>query len=210
MAAGGFTVVHLDEIEPLAWRQSDIEWLPLRAALGATLVGMSAYVAHAIGQGLIEDHIETRDGRGHEEVYLVLSGRASFVIDEHEIDAASGTLIRVGADSRRVATAAEPGTVVLALGGPAVFEPAASEWIDRARPWLTRDPARARKLLDELRRLRPDSAAVPLGEALLAQAGGDPDGAREWLRRGAEMTPAFTAAALSEPTLAPLLGPEAG
>jgi hypothetical protein len=205
MPAERFTVVHLDEIEPLAWRQSDIEWLPLRAALGARLVGMSAYVAQTVGQTLIEDHIETRDGRGHEEVYLVLSGRARFVIDEHEVDAARGTFIRVGADSRRVATAAEPGTAVLALGGPAEFDPAASEWIDRARPWLTRDPPRARGLLDELRWLRPDSAAVPLGEALFAAASGDTEGAREWLRQGAEMTPAFTAAALSEPTLAPLL-----
>src|SRR5438067_1770129 len=206
-AGDGVRVVRLDEAERVPWRGSELVWHPIRAALGATAVGLSAYTADAAGQEVVEDHVETRDGRGHEEVYVVLRGRAAFTVDGRAIDAPAGTFIRVAPELRRAAVAVEPGTAVMVVGGPAGFQPAHSEWIDRARPHLVSDPARARALLDELRSVYPDSAAVPLGEALLAAARGDDAEASEWIVRGLAITPAMRPAVESEPSLRALLPP---
>ena len=44
----------------------------------------------------VEQHDETGSGAGgHEELYLVLSGHATFMVDGDEIDAPAGTLIFV-------------------------------------------------------------------------------------------------------------------
>ena len=84
------------------------------------------------------------------------------------MDAPTGTFLAVPPDVRRHAVAAEAGTEVLALGGPGAFEPAASEWIEQARPHMRDRPERARAILDDLRRERPDSPGLRFGEALLA------------------------------------------
>jgi hypothetical protein len=63
-------------------------------------------------------------------VYVVLSGRATFTLDGEALDAPAGTLVFIrDVDVRRHARAEEPGTSVLAIGGPrgAAFEPSAWE-----------------------------------------------------------------------------------
>jgi predicted Zn-dependent protease len=122
------------------------------------------------------------------------------------VDAPTGTFLAVPPDVRRHAVAAEAGTEVLALGGPAAFEPSASEWIERARPHMRDRPERARAILDDLRRERPDSPGLRFGEALLAAAQGDAAGAREWLAAAIEREPLLRGEAAREPLLAPLLG----
>jgi mannose-6-phosphate isomerase-like protein (cupin superfamily) len=138
--------VRLDEVEAVPWRGSELVWRPVRAALDSRVVGLSAYTASRPGQEIVEDHVETLDGRGHEEVYVVLRGRARFVLDGEEVDASAGMLIAVGPDVKRAAVAIDADTAVLALGGPPDFVPAESEWIDRARPHMKDDPRRARQL----------------------------------------------------------------
>jgi len=197
-------VVRLEDVEAVPWRGSELVWRPVRAALGATVVGMSAYTTSRSGQEVIEDHIETRDGRGHEEVYVVLRGRAAFTLDGERVVAGPATFVVVDPEVRRSAVSLEPETVVLAIGGPTRFEAAASEWIDRARPYLHDDPHRARAILDELRRERPDSPAVPLGEALYAAAQDDETGARRWIAEGIAISPQIRDHILAEPTLAHL------
>jgi hypothetical protein len=95
---------------------------------------------------------------------------------------------------------------VLALGGPGAFEPAASEWIEQARPHMRERPERARAILDDLRRERPDSPGLRFGGALLAAAQGDAVAAREWLTAAIGREPLLRAEAVREPLLAPLLG----
>ena len=75
--SGGWSVVHLDGVEAIPWRGTELVWRPVRTALGTRIVGISAYTAERVGQELVEDHIESRDGRGHDEVYVVLRGRAT-------------------------------------------------------------------------------------------------------------------------------------
>jgi hypothetical protein len=65
---------------------------------------------------VVEDHTET--ALQHEEVYVVLSGRATFVLDGEKLDAHAGTVVFVLDPAvRRSATASTPATTVLAVGG---------------------------------------------------------------------------------------------
>ena len=203
--SGGWSVVRLDGVEAIPWRGTELVWRPVRTALGTRIVGMSAYTAERVGQEVVEDHIESRDGRGHDEVYIVLRGRATFSLDGEVVDAPAGTFVSVKPDVRRQAVAAEPDTAVLALGGPSTFEPAGSDWIERARPHMRDRPVRARAVLEELRAERPDSPGLLFGEALLHASQGDELAARDSLRAAIERAPGLRAHAQDEPLLAPLL-----
>jgi mannose-6-phosphate isomerase-like protein (cupin superfamily) len=205
MADRGWIAAGIDDVEAVPWRGTELVWRPVRAALGARVAGISAYTAEAAGQDLVEDHVEDTDGRGHEEVYLVVRGSARFVLDGEALDAPAGTFVRVASHVRRSATAGEAPAAVVVVGGDPGYEPAASEWIERARPWFTADPARARALLDELAQAQPGSAAVPLGEALLAAARGEVGVARDRLAEAVRRSPAARDYARTEPSLAPLL-----
>lgn len=111
------TVVRLDDVEPIA--VAGVNWLPLRRILGATGFGVAAFTAAEPGEHLIEPHDETKGGaRGHEELYVVIAGRARFVLGDEELDAPAGTCVLVPVGLQRAATAEEPGTTVLAVGGP--------------------------------------------------------------------------------------------
>jgi hypothetical protein len=174
----GWTAVAVDEVEAVPWQGTDLVWRPLRQALGTRVAGLAAFTADRVGQTVVEPHRETADGRGHEEVYVVLRGRAAFTLDGEALDAPAGTLVRVAPYVHRHAVAAEPGTAVLALGGDPDFRPSASEWLERARPHLRSDPERARAILDDLHAQRPGSPGDRLGQALLAVGRGDEAGAR--------------------------------
>jgi hypothetical protein len=203
---GGWTVVALDDVETVPWQGSELEWRPLRDALGTRIVGMAAFTAEHAGQEVIEGHAESTGGRGHEEVYFVLRGRATFTLDDEPVDAPAGTFIAVTDSSVfRRAVAAEPHTAVCALGGPATFEPSASEWIERARPLLGSDPARARELLDDLKRERPESPGVEIGEALWALSRDDERTARELLSAVVAANPELRAGLEQDPDLGRLV-----
>jgi len=77
----GWKVVALDDVEAVPWLGGELQWRPLRQALGTRIVGMAAYTATRAGQEVVEAHAESAGGRGHEEVYVVLRGRALFTLD---------------------------------------------------------------------------------------------------------------------------------
>ena len=133
--SGGWSVVHLDGVEAIPWRGTELVWRPVRTALGTRIVGMSAYTAERVGQEVVEDHIESRDGRGHDEVYIVLRGRATFSLDGEVVDAPAGTLVFVpDLASERAAVAREPDTTVVVIGAPAAAPlPTSSQATPRPR-----------------------------------------------------------------------------
>jgi hypothetical protein len=93
-------------------------WLPLRAELGLQAFGASAYRGEP-GETVVPEHRELGPGAGnHEELYVVLSGRAAFEVEGEQVDAPAGTLLRVERGETRSARAEEPGTVVLVVGAP--------------------------------------------------------------------------------------------
>src|SRR3954469_4326814 len=115
----GWKALDLDAIEAVPWRGTELVWRPVRQALGTRIVGMGAYTADRADQIVIEGHTESEDGMGHEEVYVVVRGRATFTLDGTELDAPAGTFVAVNDPGvHRRAVAAAPGRAVLALGRP--------------------------------------------------------------------------------------------
>jgi mannose-6-phosphate isomerase-like protein (cupin superfamily) len=198
----GWAAIRLDEVEALPWEDTELTWRPLRHALGTRIAGMAAFTAERAGQEVVEAHRESEDGMGHEEVYVVLRGRAIFTLDGSQLDAPAGTFVRVDPEVHRHAVATEPNTAVLALGGAPTFQPSSSEWIERMRPHIRTDPDRAAEIVDDLRAQRPDAPGIPIAEALLAVGRGDMERARQAL--GA-VDPRYRAALRADPDLGPLL-----
>jgi mannose-6-phosphate isomerase-like protein (cupin superfamily) len=180
-----------------------LRWHPLRPLLGIRAIGVSAYSAREAGETVIEPHVEATEGRDHEELYVVIAGGARFKLDGEAVNARPGTLVLVRPGTHREAAATEPGTLVLAVGGPPTFEPAGSEWLELARPHFESDPARAEALLDRGIEEIPDSAAVPFGRALLAATNGRTDEALDALRLAIDRDARLRAEAEREELLAP-------
>jgi len=181
-----------------------LAWHPIRPLLGVRAIGVSAYSARAAGGTVVEPHDETADGRGHEELYVVLAGGARFTVGGDEFDAGPGTLVLVRPGTHREAVATEADTVVLVVGGPPTFEPAGSEWVELARPHFESDPERAAELLDRGLAEIPASAAIFFGRGLLAAANGRDEEALDALREAVTREPLLRAEAEREPLLAPL------
>jgi tetratricopeptide (TPR) repeat protein len=107
VSAQPFQIAHLDELEPLG------NWLPLRRRLGVAAFGINAWTPGEDGQ-VIGEHEEDS---GHEELYLVVRGRATFTVGGEEVDAPRGTIVFVrNPGTKRKAVSSEPGTLVLTLG----------------------------------------------------------------------------------------------
>src|SRR3954453_23271510 len=202
----GWKALDLDAIEAVPWRGTELVWRPVRHALGTRIVGLGGYTADRAGQIVIEAHTDAEDGMGHEEVYIVLRGRATFTLDGTELDAPAGTFVAVNDPSvHRRAVAAEPRTAVLALGGPPVFAPADSEWIGSARPPLHPPPERALRTPDELRAVKPDGPVAEVAEAFKALARGDESKARAVIRALLKRRPALQDVLADDDDLEPLL-----
>jgi mannose-6-phosphate isomerase-like protein (cupin superfamily) len=121
-----YTALALTEIPPAD--DGGLQWRPIRHELGITAHGVNAYTGHEVGDQVLDDHDEANTG--HEELYVVLTGRATFTLGESEtVDAPAGTLVFVREPGmRRVAHAAQADTTILCTGGiPGTFAPSAWE-----------------------------------------------------------------------------------
>ncbi len=91
-------------------------WAPIRKRLGVESFGVNAWTGREAGDRIIAEHDETPSG--HEELYVVTAGHASFTVDGDELDAPAGTVVFVrDPDVKRSASAREAATTVLAVGG---------------------------------------------------------------------------------------------
>jgi cupin domain len=202
----GWRALRVADVEAVPWRGTELVWRPLRAALGLRAFGAAAFTATRAGQNIVEPHREESGGRGHEEVYLVLEGRARFTLDGEDVDAPAGTIVFVAPDVHRVAEAVDVPATVLAFGAePGTYVVAGGEWTDRARPYVRSDPERARRVLEEGRAEVGETPGILLGIALLAAAEGRADDARDALERAIAGNPAVREVAEGDPDLAPLL-----
>ena len=141
-------VLRLDEIEGIPVFGT-LVWKPIRKTLGVTAFGINAYTAANAGDEVVEEH--TEEQLGHEEIYAVIAGHATFTVDGEEVDAPAGTLVYLDdVTQRRHAIAIEPGTTVLAIGGvPGKHEVSAWEYFFPAlQPMRDGEYDRAREIIE--------------------------------------------------------------
>jgi quercetin dioxygenase-like cupin family protein len=113
MTEKAYEVVHLDELDRFPVDDEGLLWRPVRRRLGIAAFGTNAYTAEQGTERVVEEHHEQD---GHEELYFVASGRATFVLGDEEIDAPAGTFVHAEPGTKRGAVATEPGTTVLVVG----------------------------------------------------------------------------------------------
>jgi mannose-6-phosphate isomerase-like protein (cupin superfamily) len=168
----------------------ELSWLPLRRELGATGFGVNAYAAAEAGGELIEPHDETSSGAaGHEELYVVMSGRARFTVGEETFDAPAGTLVLVPVGTHRSAVAEERETIVMVVSGApgAAMPPSAFEyWYLAQAPYQAGDYERAIEVASEGLADYPDHPLLHYNLACFCSLGGRGDEAIEHLRKAFE------------------------
>jgi hypothetical protein len=207
-----YATARLDEIERLSAFGQHGVWRPIRHHFGIEGFGINAYTADQPGDRVIEEHNEigaAGTGGRHQELYVVLTGRASFTLDGEEIDAPAGTFVFVGEpDVRRGAVAAEAGTSVLAIGArPGVpFE--ISPWEFRFRAAALGPTPEAHEALDEAERRFPDDTGISYDRACLHARAGDRVAALAELSRAIEARPDSRTAAREDPDFESLRGDE--
>ena len=202
----GWQSVRLEEIEPIPVVDGTLLWRPVRRTLDIGAFGINAYVAPAAGDDVVEEHTES--SLGHEEVYVVLAGRATFTLDDETLDAPAGTVVFIrDVNVKRHARAEEPGTSVLAVGGPrgAAYEPSA--WEDFFAAERHRRAGDYDAYLAELEAAlerRPDHPGALYHVACAKALVGRPDEAVEHLRRALELRPALAEHARADDDFASL------
>jgi quercetin dioxygenase-like cupin family protein len=201
----GWKSLHIDDVASITI-VGGLKWKPIRRTLGIEAFGMNAYTAEHAGDDVVERHSE--ESLRHEEVYVVLAGRASFELDGDTLDAPAGTIVFLRDPTvRRYATAAEPGTTVLAVGGRPgeAYTPSAWEWYfeaERFRDPL--DPEAALRLMDEANERFPDHAGVVYSTACWEALARRPDDAWATLQRAIQLNPKSREWALGDEDLASL------
>jgi tetratricopeptide (TPR) repeat protein len=202
----GARVIRIDDVESLPVLDGELQWHPLRHTLGIRAFGINAYTAASAGDLVVEEH--TEESLGHEEVYVVLAGRATFTLDGEEFDAPAGTVVHLADPKvRRVARAAQDGTRVLAVGGPVgeAFEPSPWEPAFRAEA-LARasDPEGAVAIVREALDEHPDNPSMLYNLACFEALAGHDDDAIAHLTRAIELRPAARDWAAQDSDLASL------
>lgn len=200
----GYEIASLTGVESVKG-PGTLQWTPLRKHFGITAFGINAYTAAEAGQDVVEEHNEER--LGHEELYVVVSGRATFVLDgeEREVPAGSAVYLRDPA-IKRYARAEEPGTTVLAIGGkPGQHEISAWEYFFAAYPKADAgDYEGALAELDAGLAQKPDHPPLLYHRACILTRQGRLDEARGYLDRALAGDPELQRWADEDEDLAPL------
>ena len=187
-----YSVVHIDALERARLEEAGW-WRPVRRALGLTAVGANAYTADAAGDPLIEPHDELSPGAGgHEELYVVLTGAATFTVADETIDAPPGTLLKVDVGVPRAAVAAAPSTTVLVIGGRpgAALPPSPFEYWYAAQPaYDAGDYQRAIEIASEGLEHHPEHGGLNYQLACYHALAGDRDAAADRLRSAFQADP---------------------
>lgn len=199
----GYEIANLTELESVK-AVGTLRWTPLRKHFGITAFGVSAYTATEAGQDVVEEH--TEETLGHEEIYVVISGRATFVLDgeEHDVPAGSVVFLR-DPKVKRYARTAEPGTTVLAVGGkPGAHEVSAWEYFFTAYGVVDEDPERAIAEIQEGLAAKPEHAGLHFHLACIYTRAGRLEEAGAALDRALELDPKLQKWADEDEDLEPL------
>jgi quercetin dioxygenase-like cupin family protein len=202
-----FAVARLDEIEEHAL-PGGTRRRAVRERLDVRSFGINAYTADE-GQPIVAEHTETEALAGrHQELYYVLSGRATFTVDGEEVDASAGTIVFAGDPAtRRAAFAREDGTTVLVVGAPAGEPYTVGRWEPMAGffDFYTRgDYEGGIAFLEDCLRRDPGYPGVLYNLACCESLAGRADDAVKHLRAALEGEPGLRESARDDEDLAPL------
>jgi quercetin dioxygenase-like cupin family protein len=199
---GRYAVVRLDDL--VAYEiPGQARWHMIRSTLGVQAFGVNAWTTTEDGQQLIGEHDET--GLGHEEVYVVLAGDATFTLDGDPVAAPAGSVVHVPGTTVKRSAVGSAGTTVLAIGGKPgeAFTP--SQWERSAqalRYWPTEEWDRAIEVLEQHLAETPENGGVHYNLACANARAGRSDVALDHLARAVALQASFAGYAQSDDDLA--------
>jgi tetratricopeptide (TPR) repeat protein len=163
-------------------------WIPIRRRLEIGAFGVNAWKPPEDGSAIIGEHDEATTG--HEELYVVVEGRATFTVAGDEVDAPAGTLVFVRDPSlKRGAVADDPATTILTVGGKpgAAYEPLAWEENAEVIPLFAEERySEAKQRLERALERHPDLGSHLYNLACAESRLGETDAALEHLGRAVE------------------------
>jgi tetratricopeptide (TPR) repeat protein len=196
-----FEIARLDEIEHDPTRP---EWIPIRRRFEIEAFGVNAWSAAGPEDDLIPEHEES--SIGHQELYVVMDGDATFRVGGEEMDAPAGTIVFVRDPTvQRGAHAKEGGATVLTVGAKPGEAFRISPWEVNAEifPLFDRgDYAEVKRRLEPVVEASPQSAGSVYNLACAEAMLGERDAALEHLARAVELHPPFADAAREDGDLA--------
>lgn len=182
----------IDELDAIEMPDGFV-WRPVRRRFDIRAFGANVYTATEEGGQIVEEHSES--ALGHEEIYLVLRGRARFTVDGDEHELGPGQLVFVRDPSlRRGAVALDDDTVVLALGG----KPGEAHTVSAWETMFAAVPAAREERWDDAIRMheealadQPDHPALLYNLACMEARGGRHLDALLHLERAVELDPKY-------------------
>jgi hypothetical protein len=195
----GYRAIRFDDLEDVPWKEG-LTLRPVRSQLGLRAFGAAGFLGREPGDLVVEPHTE-EEGRGHQELYVVLRGAARFTLDGESVDAPVGTLMVVEPQVHREAVATEPDTAVLAFGGPPTYQPAGHEYMARVRGAVDR-PEEALAIAEAGLSELGVTPGTLYAMALALAAAGDREAARRRLDEAVARVPELRHEAESDPLLA--------
>ena len=195
------TYVHanLDELEPAPRfapnaQDDGKKRFDVRRDFDITSFGITVSSAPS-GVDVISKHDEMLLGEaGQEELYIVLSGAATFEIDDEKVDAPKGTLLRIGPTAMRKATATEDETKILIVGGTPgkPYEPAPEEGAEAFAAYSAGDYEEALSKQLAVVEKQPSNPVAHFNVGCFAARAGHADQAIEALGRAVEINRRIT------------------
>jgi tetratricopeptide (TPR) repeat protein len=187
-----YGVTTLDELAPPA-TPGQARWHTIRRTLGVSAFGVNAWTATEDGGQIIGEH-EEASGLAHEELYIVVNGRATFTLDGKEVDAPAGTLVHVADPAVKRGAVGEEGTTILVVGAKPgeAFTP--STWERSAEAlqfWPNEEWDKAIEVLEGHLAETPDHAGTHYNLACAHARAGRPDVALDHARKAIELQESF-------------------
>lgn len=173
----------------------DRVYIRLRRTLDIGAFGASASFQAKAGEDVIGEHDELGPGAdGHEELYVVVQGSATFTLDGEEIEAPHGTVVFVEPGTTRKAVATSDETIVLSVGGrrgEAYRLPPGAELYDFFEHYNKQDWEGALAACHVALEKYPGNALILYNIACMQSVLGRGDEALDTLRESVERWPRF-------------------
>jgi hypothetical protein len=199
-----YAVAHLDEIEEFA--DAGCHYRPIRHHLGITAFGVTAWTARVAGDLVINEHDEG-DPTADQELFLVLRGHAVFELDDDRVDAPAGTLVFAPPRTKRMATAKEDETTIIAIEGTPglAYEPRGWElWAPLVPLYAAGEYAEVADRLGALVAATPQYPMLFFNLACCESLSGRTSDALDHLRHAVEASEEFRHSAKADSDLDPI------